>query len=114
MVKLGLFNQMALDMQRHPSGFIFTQQFADFLREKYHAEEDLHTGEVLSLEYVSCAEGEKAGMSWWKLAWISLFSAPAENHLKIGDTSVFIHRQSRRGLKNRLLHYEDGQVVVRK
>jgi hypothetical protein len=105
---------MALEMQRHPSGIIYTTQFADYLREKYHAEEEKHPGELLSLEYVACVEGEKAGMSWLKLAWISLFAAPAENHLKIGDTAVFIHRQSRRGLKNRLLHYSDGEVVVKK
>lgn len=105
---------MALEMQRHPCGFIYTRQFADFLREKYSAEEDRHPGELLSLEYVSCAEGEKAGTSWWKLAWISLFAAPAEQLLKIGSTSVFIHRQSQRGLKNRLLHFSDGEVIVKK
>ncbi len=109
-----VFSPMSLEMQRHPSGIIYTRQFSDFLREKQHAEESRHPGELLSLEYVSCAEGEKAGMSWWKLAWISLFSAPAEHHLKIGETAVFIHRQSQRGLKNRLLHYTDGEVVVKK
>lgn len=101
-------------MHRHTGGFIFTQQFADFLRDKHHAEEAHHAGEVLSLEYVCCAEGEKAGMSWWKLTWISLLSAPAESHFKIGETCVFIHRQSRRGLRDRLLHYAAGQVIVRK
>ena len=105
---------MSMEMQRHPCGIIYTRQFSDFLREKQHAEESGHPGELLSLEYVSCAEGEKAGMSWWKLAWISFFSAPAEHHLKIGETAVFIHRQSQRGLKNRLLHYTDGEVVVKK
>ncbi len=109
-----VYHSMALEMQRHPSGILFTTQFSDYLREKYHAEEGAHPGELLSLEYVSCADGEKAGMSWLKLAWINLFAAPAEHHLKIGDTEVFIHRQSQRGLKNRLLHYTDGQVIVKK
>jgi hypothetical protein len=105
---------MALEMQRHPCGFIYTREFSDFLREKYHAEESEHPGELLSLEYVSCGDGEKAGMSWLKLAWVNLFAGPSEHHLEIGDTAVFVHRQSQRGLKNRLLHYTDGQVMVKK
>jgi len=104
---------MALEMHRHPCGIIYSRQFADFLKDKQVKEEHVHPGELLSLEYVRCAEGEQAGASWWKLAWVSLFAAPMEHKFRIGETEVFIHRQSRRGLKNRLLHFSDGQVVVR-
>lgn len=104
---------MALEMLRHACGIIYTSQFAEFLRAKQRAEQSEHPGELLSLEYVRCAEGEQAGTSWWKLAWISRLAVPHEQSFVIGDTSVFIHRQSRRGLKNRLLHYANGQVWVK-
>ncbi len=104
---------MAMEMLRHTCGIIYTPQFADFLRMKHHAERSLHPGELLCLEYVRCAEGAQAGAAWWKLAWISSFAAPAEQQFMIGETGVCIHRQSRRGLKNRLLHYAEGQVMVK-
>jgi hypothetical protein len=104
---------MALEMQRHPCGIIYTKQFADFLHGKQQEEEDRHPGELLSLEYVRCAEGEKAGTSWLQLAWTSLFSVPEDQKFEIGQTPVFIHRQSRRGLKNRLLHFVNGEVQVK-
>jgi len=105
---------MAIEMQRHPSGILYTRQFADYLRDKHRLEESRHAGELLSLEYVSCSEGDQAGTAWWKIVWVSLFAAPADHHLMIGDVSVFVHRQSQRGLKNRLLHFLDGQVIVKK
>jgi hypothetical protein len=104
---------MALEMLRHVSGILYTPQFADFLRTTQRAEQSGHPGELLSLEYVSCVEGAQAGTAWWKLAWISCLAAPSEHQCVIGETGVFIHRQSRRGLKNRLLHYSNGQVVVK-
>lgn len=104
---------MALEMQRHPSGIIYTRQFSDFLRSKQQSEGNRHPGELLSLEYMRCVDGEKAGTAWWHIDWVSLLAVPADQKLEIGETSVFIHRQSRRGLKNRLLHFADGQVVVK-
>lgn len=100
-------------MHRHPCGLIYSRQFADFLGQKRRTEEARHPGELLSLEYVRCAEGPQAGASWWRLAWISLFAAPSDQRMRIADTEVFIHRQTTRGLKNRLLHFADGQVVVK-
>jgi hypothetical protein len=104
---------MSMEMQRHPCGIIYTRQFADFLRSKQQAEAERHPGELLSLEYTHCAEGEMAGSSWWNLEWISLFSVPADQKFEIGETPVFIHKQTRRGLKNRLLHFVNGQVLVK-
>lgn len=108
-----LLTSMALEMLRHPCGIIYTREFADFLRSKQQAEAARHPGELLTLEYVRCADGEKAGASWWDLAWTSLFAVPVDEKLEIGETPVFIHRQSRRGLKNRLLHFVNGQVLVK-
>ncbi|MCA1963015.1 MAG: hypothetical protein LDL31_03600 [Prosthecobacter sp.] len=105
---------MPLEMRRHPCGIIYTKDFADYLRDKERREAPRHPGKLLSLEYVSCAEGEIAGTSWWQLDWIPTPAAPPETQLRIGETPVAIHRQSRRGLKNRLLHFANGSVIVRR
>lgn len=103
-----------MEMHRHPSGLYYSRQFAEFLRSKQEAEAARHPGEVLSLEYVRCREGEQTGASWMRLAWVSLFSKMAGQCLEIGATRVALHRQTQRGLKNRLLHYADGQVLVKR
>lgn len=103
-----------MELHRHACGLFYSRQFADFLRQKREAEARAHPGELLSLEYVRCAEGELAGSAWWRLGWISMFRTPAEYCYRIGDTEVFIHRQVKHGLVNRLLHYADGQVVVKR
>jgi hypothetical protein len=103
-----------MEMVRLQCGIIHSRAFADFLREKHAAEKDGHFGKILSLEYVSVSEGERAGSAWWHLSWISEFSAPIQHRHDIGGTEVFIHRQTRNGLKDRLLHYANGQVVVKR
>lgn len=103
-----------MEMVRLQCGIIHSRAFADFLREKHAAEKDDHFGEILSLDYIRVFEGEQAGSSWWQLSWISEFRAPTQHRHDIGGTEVFIHRQTRNGLKNRLLHHANGQVVVKK
>jgi hypothetical protein len=101
-----------IEMHRMACGIIYTAAFAEFLRRKHTAEAGAHPGEILSLEYVRCAEGPHAGSAWWQLVWIPPFQAPAEHQFQIGDIPVYIHRQSRRGLANRLLHFANGEVTV--
>ncbi len=103
-----------MEMFRHPSGLFYSRQFADYLCQRQEAESSEHPGEVLSLEYVRCRDGEEAGASWLRLAWVSLFSKLAEHCLEIGPTRVALHRQTRRGLVNRLLHYDEGRVLVKR
>jgi hypothetical protein len=103
-----------MEMVRLPCGIIHSRAFADFLRDKHESENDEHFGEILSLDYIRVSEGEQAGSSWWQLSWISEFRAPLAHRFDIGGTEVFIHRQTRNGLKNRLLHYADGRVQVKR
>lgn len=103
-----------MEVYRHPSGLYYSRPFAEYLREKHENEAANHPGEVLWLDYVSCAEGDNAGSSWFRLAWVSLFSEMAGQTLEIGSIRLALHRQTRRGLKNRLLHYADGQVYVKR
>jgi len=103
-----------MELHRHPCGLFYSRQFSDFLRQKQELESPAHPGELLALEYVRCREGEQAGAAWWRLDWVSLLNTPAECCFYIGETEVVIPRQTKRGLTNRLLHYADGQVVVKK
>jgi len=103
-----------MELHRHPSGLYYSRQFADYLRSKQAEEEARHPGENPLPEYVRCREGEQAGASWLRLAWVSLFSKMAEQCLDIEAIRIALHRQTQRGLKNRLLHYADGQVLVKR
>lgn len=102
-----------MELHRHPCGLFYSRQFSDFLHAKQVTEAQAHPGELLFLEYVRCGEGEQAGSAWWQLGWVSRVSTPAEHCFRIGQTDVFIPRQTKRGLTNRLLHCLDGQVVVK-
>lgn len=103
---------MARNFIKLASGIIHTPEFADYLRGIHESEAPRHRHEVLALDYIRCASGEKKGSAWMQLAWIPEQSAPAIHRHRIGDVEVFIHRQSVRGLKNHCLHFENGQVVV--
>ena len=105
---------LPMEMHRMPCGIIYSGEFARFLKGKHESEEGAHPGELLSLEYVRCKEGPQAGEAWWQMAWVPPFSAPADQRFRIGETEVFIQRQTRRGLMNRLLHFVSGQVVVKR
>ncbi len=102
-----------MELHKLRCGIIYSREFAEYLTRKVSVESPDHPGELLSLEYIRCADGSNAGASWWQVAWVSLFAAPMEQRIQIGATEVFIHRQSRRGLKNRLLHFASGNVVVK-
>lgn len=103
-----------MELHRHPCGLIYTREFAEFLGTKHAQEVTRHADEVLSMEYVRCVEGEKAGTAWWQLVWVPSVLAPKEHRYRIGETEVYIHRQTRRGLLNRLLHFADEQVQVKR
>lgn len=102
-----------MELHRHPCGLFYSRQFAEYLRQKQAEEEAAHPGKLMALEYVRCREGDQAGAAWWRLSWVPLISTPTESCQLIGETEVIIPRQTQRGLTNRLLHFEEGQVVVK-
>lgn len=104
---------MALVLHRLRSGLIYSQAFADFLESKHNIEHIGHPGDVLHLDYIRCAQGELSGQEWCQLTWISGWQAPTEHRHLIGDVEVFILRQTIRGLKNRMLHFDGEKVVVK-
>ena len=104
---------MSIVLHRLRSGLIYSQEFADYLESKRSSEAIGHPGEVIHLDYVRCSQGELSGQEWCQLAWISGAQAPTEHRHQIGGTEVYIHKQAIRGLKNRLLHFDGTNVVVK-
>ncbi|TDU72896.1 hypothetical protein EI77_01362 [Prosthecobacter fusiformis] len=103
-----------MQLHRHPCGFYYSQPFADFLNQKHERESSEHPGELLALDYIRCREGSQAGNAWWQLDWISLHTVPSQNRFEIGSTEIALSRQTLKGLARHLLHYADGQVLVKK
>lgn len=101
-------------LHRLRTGLIYSQAFADYLKERHRAENLGHPGEVMHLDYVRCGQGELIGQAWWQLSWINGWQAPTEHRHTIGEVEVCILRQALRGLKNHLLHFDGRQVVVKK
>ena len=103
-----------MQLHRHSCGFYYSQSFADFLTEKQRLESPEHPGDLLALDYIRCREGRQAGNAWWQLDWISLHTVPSQNRFQVGETEIAFSRQTLRGLAGHLLHYAEGQVLVKK
>ena len=101
-------------LHRLSTGLFYSQPFADYLLQRHAAEHQEHPGEILQLDYVRCGQGELAGQAWWQLTWITGLRAPSDLRHTLGEVEVYIHRQALRGLKDRLLHFDGTQVVVKK
>jgi hypothetical protein len=104
---------MAIVLHRLRNGLIYSQDFADYLGSKHSEESIGHPGEVLHLDYVRCSHGDLSGQEWCQLTWLSGANAPTELRHQIGGVELCIHRQAIRGLKNRLLHFDGVNVVVK-
>lgn len=103
-----------MELFRHPCGLFYSRQFSDFLQRKQEEEGADHQGELLALDYIRCREGPQAGSAWWQLDWVSLHAIPADSRVRLGETEVALSRKTLHGLSGQLLHYADGQVVVKK
>ncbi|SKB04905.1 hypothetical protein SAMN02745166_04144 [Prosthecobacter debontii] len=110
----GLNFTLVMELHRHPCGFYFSQDFAVFLSEKQRAEAAQHAGEILALDYLRCREGAQAGQAWWQLDWVALHTVPADARYSLGDTEIALSVKTIHGLRHHLVHYADGQVVVKK
>ncbi len=104
---------MALVLHRLRAGLIYSQDFADYLEARHSEEHIGHPGDILHLDYVRCGQGDMAGQEWCQLTWISGSQAPTNSRHQIGGVQLYIHNQAIRGLKNRMLHYDGQNVVVK-
>ena len=66
-----------------------------------------------AMDYVRCGQGDMAGQEWCQLTWISGSQAPTNSRHQIGGVQIYIHNQAIRGLKNRRLHFDGQNVVVK-
>lgn len=103
-----------MELHRHPCGFYYSQTFADFLQDKQRAESAMHPGELLALDYLRCREGAQAGQAWWQLDWVALHTIPADARHRVGETEIALSSKTIHGLRHHLVHYAEGQVVVKK
>jgi len=92
-------------LHRHRCGIVYSQAFADYLDHRQRVEAPLHPGELLSLDYIRCASGPQAGVSWYQISWIPAVSIPDADRYQFGSTLLHIHRQTRNGLKSRGLDH---------
>lgn len=104
---------MSLQLHRHPDGFFYSQDFADFICRRQKEEAAVHAGEVLALDYLRCREGPQAGNAWWQMDWVARPFLSGHRLCQIGDACLALSPQSLRGLSGRLLHYSGGEVVVK-
>ena len=93
-------------LHRHRCGIIYSQAFADYLRDRQHTEGPEHPDEMLSLDYIRCASGPQAGSAWYQLVWIPTDAIPLTDRHSFGTTPLHIHKQTRHGLNSRALHHD--------
>jgi hypothetical protein len=99
-------------MHRLRCGIIYTNAFAEYLA-TLSQEGTRVKDKILSLEYLRCTSGEKAGAEWWNVQWMPAHRVPEECRFTIGTLPVGLSRQSQRGLKDRCIDCRDGQVIIR-
>ena len=101
-----------MKLHRHPSGLIYSEAFADYLRERQQSEGAQHRGEILSIDYVRCASGPQAGSHWYQIAWITAIHAPHSERREIGGVWIHLNKQARRALAKCGLDHDGEEVRI--
>ena len=86
----------------------FEGYFDWFVRDNQEGNE----GKIPAIDYVRCRERRNAGRTWWKIFWVTRSRMPDFNVFKIAGHEVFLSSTSQKGLKNHVIDYVDGEVVV--
>jgi hypothetical protein len=97
-------------MHKLRCGVIYTNEFADYLFNLSKTAVVAVQRKVMELEYLRTADGKEA---WWNISWVPESKATEDCRFVIGQTPVYLRRQSQKGLKNRCLDWRNGQVMVR-
>lgn len=101
-------------MEKLRCGTILTDRFIAFLREEDASQRSNGVpNPVAILEYVRCAEGDRAGQAFWSLMW-GRGDAQMQDWclFKISGVTIFMSRQTQHALKWKHIDYIDNQVVV--
>ncbi len=71
-----------------------------------------NAGKIPAIDYVRCREGKNLGKTWWKIFWVTRARMPDFNVFTIAGHEVFLSPTSQKGLRNHVIDYVDGDVVV--
>jgi hypothetical protein len=93
-------------------GVILTDAFLFFLQQLNQRVTDPHSHEVLALEYIRCAEGDRAGQSWLEWFWFPRAGLKSECFFAVGLLELYLAPQTQKGLKYRYLDVKDGSPFV--
>ncbi len=100
-------------MDRLRCGTIYTDSFANFLRQWWLREPLQHTVCVPSLEYIYCKEGPRKGEHWMTLSWISRGGKNALTIFDVASVPLHMSLRTQKALKNKCLDTLAGQVTIR-
>ena len=99
-------------MDKLRCGVILTDAFVAFLRREA-ARQEMGSGELVAIiEYVKCVEGQRAGESWWKLAWGRAAGREEWCLFPIDGLRIYLSKQTQHALKWKHIDYRDGTVTV--
>ncbi len=103
---------MPLQLAKLTCGVIYTQDFSTYLTEEVRREEDAHFRQIPAVDYIRCASGPRKGQAWWQLLWLPQNAVPTHRCYKLGEVTVHISKHAQHGLRERCLHWANGQVTV--
>ena len=94
-------------------GIIYTDTFCEYIAEIHADQASAHPKRVLTLDYIRCASGPLKGKAWWQFLWLPQNAVPKYRCFRMGEIVVHIPKAAQHGLRERCLHYENGQVSVK-
>ena len=98
-------------MIRLRCGTILLDNFLAHLAE--HALEHPDAAErVVTLEYVKCIEGERAGQQWARLGSTYRRGLPEDCLFEIDGLTLCMSPQTQQGLRDKWIDHRDGELVV--
>ena len=99
-------------MTRLRCGAVVSGAFIDYLESVYEKEQHLHPGEIFVIEYLRCADGNRAGKAWWTQCWASRDGMPDYQIHRVGGVEVYLPSGTAAGLSGRFVDYKDDEIRV--
>lgn len=67
---------------------------------------------VVTLEYLKCIEGDRAGQQWARLGSTARGGLPDKALFDVEGVTLCMSVQTQQGLKDKWVDYRDGELVV--
>ena len=98
-------------MTRLRCGTILLDGFLAHLAEKSVERADAED-RVITLEYVKCIEGDRAGQQWARLGSTFRRGLPEESLFEVDGLTLCMSQQTQLGLREKWVDHRDGELVV--